>query len=1136
MKVRVRAPCWGGALALVLGSTLPTCSRAHQSGSITGADGSVVLSSTPAAHELVSGVTHRYQLDLKVGDYVELKIEHSAIDIGAKLTGPDNVPVVDIGYRQSGPVTIADVAKMSGIYFLDIRSLEKLATTGRYVLAVKALRHARPQDMMRAQAWRDYTATEALRADWRADAAPVLLDGYRAAQNEWKRAGDRSGQAIAGMQIGEVYHAIGKSEEGLHELTEALRINRGADPEAECAGLNAIARIKLELVGTIEARERANQARQLAIKTHDRTCEADALNVIGVTAQLGGQVRESITHFREAFSISNALRDRRGEAEAFLNLGYSYADLGQIDDAQRSYESALTLWRSVDDRRGEAETLTGLGQLHGMTGQDQQALVRYEEARELFERLGNRVGLASVLGSIGVRRSRSGDFATAADYIAKAVAMFKAVKHQNGEAGARLNLAMCLASLGRHSEALEHNMQALAIARAIADRKLEARVLEAIASNYAALDQSDTALRYYEQSWSLARQVGDPRGQVYALHGLGRLLNDRGNYKDSLSHLEEALRISQQTKERFLESLVLYDIARSEVALGNLDVGLQRVVRSLELVEDLRTAVASLDLRASLLASVRDRHELQIDLLMQLGGRRDNDSSGAVMAFEASERTRARSFLDALTQARAGIREGVAPALLEREASTRRALNAAAQRLTRVQSDPAHAREFTELTAEIDKETTIYKEIEAQIRAQSPRYASLMQPQPLTLADVQHLIEDDRTVLLEYFLGQSRSYVWAVTRKSITAHVLPSRDEIERRVRLYRDALATPVVRRVSTNKASAPRSIGGIVMAKRAADLDRRARDVAQLLLAPTSQHLLNRRLLIVADGILHNLPFAALPDPRFRTSTHSVPLIAQHEVVNLPSGSTLALLRGAWNQPRHWQKAVIVFADPVYEPDDVRLAAVRRAESAPSASLGAATRSAGHVGISRLAQTRREARGIAALASPTDVVLDFQASRAVATTMNLTNYRIVHFATHGVADDQHPELSGIVLSLLNERGEALDGFLRLHDIYNLKIPADLVVLSSCSTALGKEIVGEGLIGLVRGFMYAGARRVAASLWEVEDEATSELMTHFYRGMFDKRLTPAAALRAAQLEMLKDRRWNDPFYWAAFVLQGEWD
>jgi len=163
------------------------------------------------------------------------------------------------------------------------------------------------------------------------------------------------------------------------------------------------------------------------------------------------------------------------------------------------------------------------------------------------------------------------------------------------------------------------------------------------------------------------------------------------------------------------------------------------------------------------------------------------------------------------------------------------------------------------------------------------------------------------------------------------------------------------------------------------------------------------------------------------------------------------------------------------------------------------------------------------------------FQANRATATGPDLSRYRIIHFATHGLLNSEHPLLSGLVFSLVDENGKPQDGFLRMHEIYNLQLPAELVVLSACQTALGEEIKGEGLVGLARGFMHAGARRVVASLWQVDDMATAQLMGYFYRGMLKGNLRPAAALRAAQIELSRSPRWSSPYYWAGFVMQGEW-
>jgi CHAT domain-containing protein len=314
----------------------------------------------------------------------------------------------------------------------------------------------------------------------------------------------------------------------------------------------------------------------------------------------------------------------------------------------------------------------------------------------------------------------------------------------------------------------------------------------------------------------------------------------------------------------------------------------------------------------------------------------------------------------------------------------------------------------------------------------------------------------------------------------------------------------------------------------------------------------------LIVPDGALQYVPFEALPDPTTPAAgaqpdasggEHPVsPLLLKHEIINQPSASALALLRD--ETARRGQaapKMVAVLADPVFEHDDprVKLATRQQSPSADEPSRSVDTyRALRDVGVlsdggrmPRLLASRHEANSIIAAAPPAERLeaVGFSASRETATSPELGRYRIIHFATHGLLNNDHPELSGIVLSLVDERGRAVDGFLRVHDIYNLNLPADLVVLSACSTALGKDVKGEGIIGLTRGFMYAGARSVMASLWKVDDEATAELMGHFYRNLLRNNLPPAAALREAQIAMLKQKQWRAPYFWAAFVLQGEY-
>jgi len=493
--------------------------------------------------------------------------------------------------------------------------------------------------------------------------------------------------------------------------------------------------------------------------------------------------------------------------------------------------------------------------------------------------------------------------------------------------------------------------------------------------------------------------------------------------------------------------------------------------------------------------------------------------------------------LELLTEVRADIRQGVDGSLLERERSLQQRLNAKAaaqvsllnRKHTPEQAD-AVAKEIATLTAE-------FEEVQAQIRTRSPRYAALTQPQPLSLTEIQQQALDEDTLLLEYALGEKRSYLWLVSQRSIDSYELPPRAEIETAARrVYELGAARP--------KRGAPPD----------PQLIAQTRTLSRMLLGPVALQLGGKRLVFVAPGALSYLPFAALPGPgdERRPAGDYEPLIAKHEVVSVPSASVLSIIRREMAGRQRAAKSVAVLADPVFEESDPRLASAKNGSSsgemlpAPAADveLSELTRSIrtmnfsdARAGFTRLAFSRQEAESIIAVTTKGTGLkaTDFSASRDLAISGQLSQYRILHFATHGLLNSERPELSGLVFSLIDQNGKPQDGFLRLHEIYNLQLNADLVVLSACETGLGKEIKGEGLIGLTRGFMYSGAPRVVASLWNVDDLATAELMKLFYQRMLKDGLPAGAALRAAQLELSRQKRWASPYFWAGFVLHGEW-
>ncbi len=635
--------------------------------------------------------------------------------------------------------------------------------------------------------------------------------------------------------------------------------------------------------------------------------------------------------------------------------------------------------------------------------------------------------------------------------------------------------------------------------RANGDLRGQAITLNNIANCHQNLGDRPKALDYYLQALNLMPNVRNPFYTATTLNNIGVNYRELGQYDKAIDYFNQSLVMRQTIADQNGEAVTQSDLARLERSRGNFVDARKRIEAALAAIETLRSKVASQHLRTSLFASAQRYRDFYVNLLMRMHQQRPEEHFD-VAAFEASEMGRARSLLELLAEANVAIREDVDASLLDREQKLLEAISDVADRqdrLFKVRHTPeqatAVARELATLTAQ-------YEQVQDQIRQHSPRYAALTQPVPLGLDEIQKRVLDDDTLLLEFSLGEEKSYAWAVTPTSIKSYELPARATIEPLVRSVRDMLL------------------------KRDPAFAEAATSLSRTLLGPIAAELKGKRLLIVGDGVVQYVPFAALPSP---SQNDSGPLILKHEIVTAPSAAVVAVLRQEMTNRRASDKTLAVFADPVFSTNDPRVGA--RPENASLRS--------GLSDLRRLRFSRQEADEISRFVANDSklAAVDFVANRTLATSGEIGRYRIVHFATHGLINNEHPELSGIVLSLVDEKGQPQNGFLRLLDLYNLKLSAELVVLSACQTALGREIKGEGLVGLTRGFMYAGAPRVVASLWQVEDRASAEIMKRFYEGMFGKKLSPAAALRAAQISMHNDKRWHAPYYWAAFTLQGEW-
>jgi tetratricopeptide (TPR) repeat protein len=1035
-------------------------------------------------------LAHYYVLSLSSAQYVRVTLDQFGIDVVITLLGVDGQEIreIDDAIGTRGQEEVSWITNVAGEYRLKVRPKEIAPPLGQYEISIVEQRAAAPADSKRVAAVRAFALGEALRkkeATWE-----QAIAKYDEARQLWREVNDSRGEATALLGRGKIYFYLGRMPESVDSYTEALRIFESLPSRLdEAVTLHAIGISKLSMGNRQAALDDFQRALQFFIAEGDKKFEGSALYQIGRVYYLEGNITEALIYYNKALPIRHAL-DPQGEAYTLLAMGRVYANvLGDNEQALVLYNQAAPLLRKVQENRLAALTLGDLGRLHYTEGRYESALNNYNEALRLVA-AGDKLVRAELLTYVG----------------------------------------MVYSAQGRHQEAIDN---------------------------------------FYSKALELQRSGSDRIGEGHTLKNMGIAYSSLGDYEKALGRFKDASAIWYDVMYRTAEADTQYEIARVKSKIGTTKSLLEasdEINLALPTLEALRSKISNQTLRTSFFASVQKYYELYINILMRLY-EQTKDKKYEALALGYSERARARSLLDTLIEANAKIREGVAPELLEQEAALQQRLSLMAQRqMLGNQHTPsqvaAAAQSITSLLQQ-------YRELEAQIREKSPHYASLVYPQPATLADIQTRILDKDQMLLEYALGEERSYLWAVTPMSIESYVLPRRAEIEAAAEHVRELLTA----RNQTIKGET--DFRAMARVKRAdEEYGRVAAALSQMLLGKVEALPRVARLLIVGDGKLQLLPFAALPLPdkienplagdRSRTVRQGkpFPLLFSHEIETQPSVSLLVELRRRESiavgvvPP----KLIAVIADPIFNEgderfDEINAALARRGDKetlrvanpikpAYGGANGKTRETLNRAGlvnsrgdIARLPFTRREADAILALVPSGDGMkaIDFDANKDLVTSGKLRQYRIIHFATHSLLDEEHPELSGILLSLLDEQRKPREGFLQMHEVYNLRLSAEMVVLSTCETGIGKMVRGEGLAALSRGFMYAGAKRVVASLWEVNDYSTAELMTIFYRNLLaGGEQRPAAALRAAQIEIWQKDPEQSPYFWAAFIVQGD--
>ncbi|HQR35472.1 MAG TPA: CHAT domain-containing protein [Blastocatellia bacterium] len=811
-----------------------------------------------------------------------------------------------------------------------------------------------------------------------------------------------------------------------------------------------------------QAYQSATQAHRLSQQRGDKGRQARATNLLAIAAFHTGRTNEAIRLFRQASLNADEAGISQLQTNALMRAGSLLMMSGRYADALFCFQQNLQSFRQRKDQSGEARTLAQLGAVFAETGDFAEAILQLKQALPLAQTVADRETEAAVLRRlVAVEKGRS-----------------------------------------NFQEALQYGQQAQTLMAQMPRAFAHADLFYHLATVYAALNQQAKAAEFFEQALTIIRplQLPQPEALIWGDYAATHLKS--GNATAARSTAKQAIAILQRTGgNKHLEASYHATLAEALRALGQPVEALKSYRAALAALEDARNLSIPTEIsRAGIVASRQQVFAGAISLLLS--------QSKPEEAFEVAESYHARAFLDVLAETGLEANEELTPAQQEREDQLFEQISSIQRDLWQPDLAAEQEAQLKQKLAEAESALQMYR---LELRQSDPRYAGVKAPPPIKFARVSAELLEKETALIEFVLGEERSFAWVLQSDKLAAVNLPSRKELEPLIATFRATLSAKV------NSTTAAQAI---------TKLKAQSQPLYEKLFQPLESHLTGaRKLIVVPDGVLAYLPFETLVGSAKRGVAPNF-LLERFAISYAPSASALAALRHL--SPNSAEaRGFIGFGDPVY--------AKAEPEIAPNAQI----RERGF-DFRQLPYTRTEVTEIAALFPATErrILLGAEADEANVKSEPLEKYRYVHFATHALVDEEYPARSAIVLSAptgdeATDKKE--DGALQMAEVMRLKLNADLVTLSACRTGLGRMLHGEGIIGLTRAFLYAGADSVVVSLWNVNDIATASLMKAFYKNL-KQGLNKDDALRQAKLELLRSPQpaWRHPYYWAPFVLVGE--
>lgn len=956
------------------------------------------------------------------------------------------------------------------------------------------------------------------------DATAISVEARRNSLNDLIDVAKQLRDAGENLQAAGVLNRAGRFQLLLNQPDEAILTYRSALRALE---ENSDPRTTVDtLTGLATAYNHASKC-DLAKPLLDRAIELSGQNSYTEGKAEALLVQSSCVNFEdhesalasalESLQLWQSTTHKSGMARAYAAIG-EYLMLKDVLASSENFEKAKKLWEELNNQSQVAQILINLGFIEYRKGAWQACLSLFVQAQQLIDEKAEPYMMGQIMSGLAEAFLESGLPEAGLEKYRDARAYYIQAQNPRARMSTEWGMGKTHYLMGKYSEALATLSSTRAEAEAIKEGMLIAHCDDFLGRTYFAMNDYPAALRHYRAAVDGYTRTKNPVEVSRTLALMGQVYEQQGELAKAKKNYQTALASFRSLTDHVNESATLYALGALELKENHVDEAAEHLRESIALTEKMRRVSTSVDLTAAFSARVYDRYQKYIDCLM-----RKSKTSGSeahlITAFETSELSRARSLTELLRATKANLFTGIDPDLARREKQVRESMQINENAKVTLLSGKYAKKQLEALQADYNRLEREHQLVLEEIRVKNPAYEQVINPAAWSLRQIQEqILVDDQTVLLEYSLGSERSYLWAVTRSAIKSYELPKESQIVEVADRVHHLLAVAPSRTVEQ-------------------ELNQSVTALAQMILSPVQDQLHHQRILVVADGVLNYIPFQILP------STTDEPLVSNSEIINAPSASILGELQREATQRRPAAKTLAAFGDPVFA-SNYNLAEV--ANESEELIAGARWRSArsdiGQAEISdrspatRLFYAKRELQSLREVVGDScTIVSDYDANRQQFLHADLTQYDVLHLVTHGYFNPARPENSGFALSTIDQNQKRLEGFVELKDIYGLRVPVKLVVLSACQTALGKDVRGEGLLGLTRGFMYAGASSVVASLWQVDDAATTELMQLFYTNMLEHGMRPSEALRTAQNSIRQQKHWRSPYYWAAFTLQGDY-